>query len=65
MIDMARREASAPLVDRCDLRLKTEATTAPPKVERLKTSMVADRACQGLYGAPHLPWRHGGPKGQK
>jgi hypothetical protein len=53
---MARREAS-PLVDRCDIRLKTDATTAPSKVERLKTSMVADRACQRLYGAPHPPWR--------
>jgi hypothetical protein len=56
MIDMARREASAPLVDRCDIRLKTDATTAPSKVERLKTSMVADRACQRLYGTPHPPW---------
>ncbi len=53
---MARRETS-PLVDRCDIRLKTDATTAPSKVERLKTSMVADRACQRLYGAPHPPWR--------
>ena len=56
-IDMARREASGPLVDRCDIRLKTDATTAPSKVERPKTSMVADRACQRLYRAPHPPWR--------
>ena len=49
---MARRETS-PLVDRCDIRLKTDATS---KVERLKTSMVADRACQRLYGTPHPPW---------
>src|SRR5437763_5397156 len=37
-----------PLVDRCDSRLKTDATAAYSRVERLKTSMVAGRACQRL-----------------